>query len=125
MNDQKSNLIISSLIIIFTFIQSLLNGKYFFTSIILSIIFVSSCIFQFIKGKIKYQEYLTIFIIGSIFNFCLYRIIFRKDFYYIQIYLYLMSLCLYHFMEYTFVCVFHFALLKFDSKNILYKLNSF
>lgn len=67
--------------------------------------------------KSRRKEFITTFILSLLFSFSLFRLIFSQDYFFVQIYIYLISLCVYHFMEYTFVLVFHFNNLKFDSKS--------
>ncbi len=83
-------------------------------------------IFNFRKTKSKIfhklenvlKEYITSTILGTIFTYSLLNII-TGNFFNLQLYLYLISLCVYHFMEYAYVCMFHYDELSFNSKNNL------
>lgn len=71
-------------------------------------------LYKFFFSNVK--EFITTYILSLIFNFCLLKILISHDLFLIQIYIYLISLCIYHFCEYAFVCVFHPEKLGFNSK---------
>jgi hypothetical protein len=71
---------------------------------------------KFSNEKERLKEFLTTFILSSIFTFSLFKILISHDLFFIQIYIYFISLSIYHFSEYAFVCVFHPDKLGFNSK---------
>ncbi len=109
-------------IITFTFFQTYCIfhniSILFFTMINLLVLIYSKIKYnQFsITSKERLKEFITTYILSIIFSFSLLRILIIEDYFHIQIYIYLMSLSVYHFSEYAFVCVFHFEKLNFNSK---------
>lgn len=61
------------------------------------------------------KELCVTLILSLTFFVCLFRIFIDEDYYYIQLYVYLISLSFYHFMEYVFVLNHHFDKLSLDS----------
>ncbi len=85
-----------------------------FVAFSLILFFIMTILTVFFKHRIK--EFATTYVLSSIFNFCLCKLLYTDSFLHIQIYIYLISLCIYHFMEYAFVCAYHIQSLSFDSK---------
>ena len=62
-------------------------------------------------------EYITTSLISLIFFYSGIDLIFNKNYNHLQLKLYTMSLCYFHFMEYIFNLVFHPKTVNFDSNN--------
>lgn len=71
-------------------------------------------LFVFFIIKTRWKEYLTSFILTFLFTFSLTSIFLGNNFF-LQGYLYIISLCIYHFNEYFFVLFYHYDDLKFAS----------
>jgi hypothetical protein len=110
--------------IIFSFIGKKYISTYTYTynyELEISLIVILFISFHFILNIFKDErkwEYITSVFLNMILLTSVFQILFlqNNDFYF-QLYVYLISLCFYHFMEYFFVCVYHFEYLTFESKH--------
>lgn len=75
---------------------------------IIAFVAIALCIFS------RRKEYCTSLVLTAILSYCTTQI-WLGNYYYLQLQLYLISLCIYHFAEYFFVLNYHYDLLTFSS----------
>ncbi len=80
------------------------------------ILFIASISKSIRNNSSRKYEYITTSILSLIFFYSGIDLIFKRNFNFFQLKLYLMSLCYFHLMEYIFVLVYHPKKLGFDSK---------
>lgn len=94
--------------------QSILNNGFSFPLLLLILLFFAAYNFYLLKCKPRYIEYITTECLSLCLIYSFISLINSYSFN-IQLYLYLISLSMYHFSEYLFVLLYHYDLLGFSS----------
>jgi hypothetical protein len=104
-------------LVIFSSIMCYIPIWNIYIALAMSITYVTFIFYLIYNNTSRKYEYITTSLISLIFFYAGIDLIFKKNYTHLQLILYTMSLCYFHFMEYAFNLVFHPKTVNFDSNN--------